>query len=210
MEQNKTIKIIPDAIVIFSAGIVQLTGGGWRSTTYKESDAFGTLGGRDRVEAAALLAKKYPSAHLITTSHALGSVTPSIAEVYAQELRMLGVEEKRIVREGLSSNTQTAIDATLLLAQERGWKRLILLSSEYHLPRIAAFYKQAKSSIAAHTISSESVLIRQDPVFAGYFKNVKKTSAYLKRLEAEERGMQAITKGSYHSAPSEDKKERPM
>jgi hypothetical protein len=29
----------------------------WRTTTYEDSDAFGILGGRDRVEAAAVLAK---------------------------------------------------------------------------------------------------------------------------------------------------------
>lgn len=210
MEQNKTIEIAPDAIFIFSAGIVQLTDGSWRSTTYKEGDTFGTLGGRDRVEAAALLAKKYPNTYLVTTSHTLGRVTTSIAEVYALELRTLGVEEKRIVREELSSNTQTAVAAALLLAQEKKWKHLILLSSEYHLPRIAAFYEQAKSDITARTLSSESVLTQQDPTFAEYFENVKRTPAYLKRLEAEERGVQAIIKNTYHFAPNEDKKARPV
>ena len=36
----------------------------YRSTTYDDRDAFGVLGGRARVEAAALIAKKYPEAKM--------------------------------------------------------------------------------------------------------------------------------------------------
>lgn len=209
MEQDKT--ITPDAIVIFSGGIIPSERDGgthWRSTTYEENDAFGTLGGRDRIEAAALLAKKYPSAHLVTTSHRLGRITPSLAQVYADELSALGIEKKRIAREEQSSTTQTAITAALQLAREKNWRHLIFVSSEYHLPRIRAFYEGEKSNIAATTVSSESVLMHHDPAFAEYFEKVKKSPEYQKRLVAEQRGLEAIKRGAYHSAPTEDKRER--
>lgn len=201
----------PDAILILSGGAISYERDGqtqWRSTTYDESDAFGTLGGRDRVEAVALLAKEYPGAYLITTSHRLGRAVPSLAQVYADELQRFGIESGRIVQEERSSTTQTAIDAALQLAQEKGWKYLLFVSSGYHLPRIEAFYAQTKSDIAATTVSSESVLIQNDPAFAKYFENVKKTPAYQKRLASEARGVEAIRSGSYRSAPTEDKKER--
>ena len=202
----------PDAIIVFSGGIVAYDKDGqthWRTTTYDESDAFGTLGGRDRVEAAALLAKKYPNAYLVTTSHTLGRITPSLAQVYADELLALGVAQERIVEEEHSSTTKTAVDAALRLAQKKGWKRLLFLSSEFHLSRIAAFYEQTKSDIKATIISSESVL-ENDPAFARHFAEVKKSPAYQNRLAAEARGVDAVKNGTYRPAPFEDKKERPV
>jgi len=188
----------PDAIIVFSAGVMPLTGGGWRTTTYDESDAFGILGGRDRVEAAALLAEKYSSAYLVTTS-----------QVYADELHALGIKQRRIVvKEEPSPTTQAAIAVALRLAQEKGWKQLLFLSSEFHLARIKAFYEQTKSDIKVTIVSSESVLARHDPAFAERFEEVKKSLAYQNRLAAEARGIVAIKNGTYRAAPVEDKKER--
>lgn len=189
----------PDAIVIFSAGVVPLHEGGWRTTTYEEGDAFGTMGGRDRVETAALLAKKYPGAYLVTTSH-----------VYTDELHELGVERGRIIQGRESSTTQIALDAALQLAQEKGWKRILFVSSGYHLPRIEAFYEQAKNNIEATFVSSESVLIQHDPAFAERFEKVKNTPAYQMRLVSEARGIEAIKNRNYRPAPIKDKKERPV
>lgn len=186
-----------DAIIIFSAGVMPLEGGGWRTTTYDESDAFGTMGGRDRVEAAALLANKYPDAYLVTMS-----------PVYTDELHTLGVSQDRIIQDGNAQNTQTTIVAALRLAQEKGWRHLFFVSSEYNIPRIAAFYEQTKSAIKATTISSESVLIKNVPAFAERFEQVKKTPAYQNRLAAEAHGIAAIKNGTYRPAPLEDKKER--
>jgi uncharacterized SAM-binding protein YcdF (DUF218 family) len=200
----------PDAVIIFSAGVMPLGDGAWRTTTYDDGDAFGTLGGRDRVEAAALLAKKYPSAYLVTTSHNLDRATPSLAQVYADELRGLGIADERIVQEERPSTTQTVVTTVLQLAQEKGWEHLLLLSNEYHLPRIRAFLAQTKSDREAATVSSESILIEHDPAFAEYFEKIKKSPAYQKRLMSEAHGIQALQTGGYHSAPIEDKKERPV
>lgn len=203
--------MIPDAIIIFSGGIVVDEKEGqnhWRTTTYEERDAFGTLGGRDRVEAAVLLAKKYSNAYLVTTSHTLGRIDPSLAKVYASELHTLGVEPGRIMQEERSSTTQTAVAEALRLAQEKGWKHIILLSSEFHLPRVVAFYEQTKNDIEATAISSESVLTKENPAFAEYFEKMKKSPAYQKRLVAERRGLKAIKKDTYRPAQSKDKQER--
>lgn len=207
MEQDNIINT-PDAVVVFPAGVAPLSDGGWRSTTYDESDAFGTLGGRDRVQAAALLARTYPNAYLVTTYQQVEGAPPQLIAVYAEEMRSLGVADERIITEGESTNTASSVQQAIRLAQERGWKHLVLLSNGYHLLRIAALYEQTKCDIGARVVSSESVLAQHDPRFADYFETIKRTPAYQIRLAAEKRGVEALQRGAYHAAPSEDKKER--
>lgn len=201
---------IPDAIIIFSGGVLSYEEDGqtcWRSTTYDEGDAFGTLGGRDRVEAAALLAKQYPDATLVTTCKRMDGVLPTLASTYADELHSLGIPDERILKEEVSVNTGTSVQQVLKMAQERGWKNLLLLSSGFQIPRVEAFYEEMRSDIKATTISSESVL-QHDPAFVEHFERVKETPAYQTRLAAEARGIEAIRSGTYRPAPIEDKQER--
>ena len=198
----------PDSIIVFPAGVMPLPGGGWRSTTYKESDAFGVLGGRDRVEAAALLAEQYPDAYVVTTSHTLPRKNPNVAEVYANELIALGMEQKRIVKEESSNTTQAGLRAALHLAEKRGWTRLVFVSSGFHIPRIRAFLEQEHSGITVECVASEPVLAAADPAFQKTFDEVKKTPAYKLRLQSEARGLEALKRGDYKPAGGEDKRER--
>lgn len=197
----------PDAIIVFSAGTIP-QGGGWRTTTYDDTDVFGALGGRDRAEAAALLAKKYPDAYIVTTSKRMTGESTTLAEVYAAEIESLGVARERIIKETESITAGTQVQETLRLAAEKGWKRLVFLSSEYQLPRIGAFYEKTGSDVAVEFISSESVLSVADPTFAARFAEIQKTPAYQMRLASEVKGLAALKAGTYHSAPPEDKRER--
>ena len=191
----------PDAIIVLSAGVVSYKDAEgqqrMRSTTFDEADAFGTLGGRDRVEAAALLAKKYPQTFLVVTS-----------SVYADELRGLGTKPERIIETPDPTNTESGVRQALELAKQKGWKKIAFLSSEYHIPRIIAFYEKAQSDVLADGISAEDVLAEHDSTFVEYFARVKRTPAYQKRIESEQEGMKAITRDTYRSAPAEDKLER--
>lgn len=198
----------PDAIVIFVAGIVPRLEGGWRSTTYDESDTFGTLGGRDRIEAAALLAKQHPDAYVVMTSQKPESAVPNVSEVYAGELRALGVGQERIIEKENQNTTQSALQAALQLAGEREWTRLLFVSSGFHIPRIRAFFEQEHSTVTVEFVASEQVIEVADPGFAGRFAAIQQTASYQKRLAAEERGIEALRLGAYRSAPTEDKKER--
>src|SRR3989338_9100372 len=92
----------PDAIIVFSAGTIPYEEGGqarWRTTTYDNTDAFGTMCGRDRVEAGALLAEKYPDAYIVATSKSMTGESTTLAEVYAAEMVGLGVARERIIEE---------------------------------------------------------------------------------------------------------------
>ena len=118
----------PEAIFIFSAGTVPTENGGERVTTYEESDAFGVLGGYDRVEAAALLAKQYPDSMLITEFSA-----------YKNELYNFGVPPARVLDGAASQNTEMGVFNALELSRRKGWVHICFVSSGFHIPRIKFF-----------------------------------------------------------------------
>ena len=214
MERNKEMKHTrtPDAIVVFSGGLVSYTDKEgkikYRSTTYANRDTFGTLGGYERVRATAELANRFPVACIVTTSRHTKGEPPTLAGVMAQELVNLGISRERIILEEISTNTASALRSSLQLAAQKGWKEIILVSNEYHMPRIKAFYEQEKSPVKAEFVSAEAVLITADSNFKEVFGRVKKTSAYAERLAAEQRGIEALHRGEYRPASPEDKMER--
>lgn len=203
----------PDAIIVLSAGSVaeKLPTGEiiYRSTTYAEGDAFGTLGGLARVQAAALLAGKYPHAFLVTTGKE-GPDGMSAARIQKSELETLGISPERIILDESSVNTKTQIEESLRIARERGWRRALFVSNEYQIERIRAFVEHLPEHPACEILyqSAEDVLAKDDPAFAAEFVRVKKSEPYLRRLATEARGVSAIKDGSYRSAPAVDKMER--
>lgn len=197
----------PDAIIPLSGGTVQGSDGKWRSTTYEERDAFGTLGGYVRMQAGALLARQFPEAWVIANSRCMDGREPSHAKVHMQELQTLGVEVARIILEEQSTTTGSEIAEALTLAKEREWKQVYFVSNEYHLPRIRAFYATHINPVSASFISAEAVISKIDSAFIGTFAQVKESNAYQERLLAEQRGIAAIDAGTYHIAHPQEKKE---
>lgn len=203
--------MIPDAIIVCSAGTVPYDENGrvqWRTTTYDDRDAFGTLGGRDRVEAAALLAQRYPEACIVTTSRRITGEAVTLARVYADEMVGLGVARDRIIEETTSVTGRTQVEEAARLATEKGWKHILFLSSGYQLPRLAGFFEQIKNKLTVDFVSSESILTAADAAFAKRFAEVQQSVAYQERLAAEARGIAALKEGIYKSAAPEDKRER--
>ncbi len=199
----------PDAIVVFSTGLKKDASGIWRPTDYSDRDAFGTLGGIERVHTAVLLGMEHPKSVIVTTSKQMTDEPPTHASVYADALVACGIPRGRIVLEERSVNAQTQVKETVVLAKEKGWRSLLLVTSEFQLPRMRAFWEAVEGEKPrAEFISAESVLIPRDPSFAEAFEEVKRTPAYESRLAAEERGIAAIQNGTYRSAPIEDKEER--
>lgn len=210
MEQNKILETkAPEAIIIPAGGSVRGDDGSYRSTSYEDGDAFGTLGGYSRVEAASLLAKKYPSTVVVPSGK--GSAAPGIpshAQVMEGELIELGVERRRIL---LEENSTTTLDGVMFankLAVEKGWHHLIIVSNKYHLPRLQAMWESLGSEVEAIFVAAEDIIIAARPEFKTEFDIIKGTPSYLKRLESEARGLEAFRSGAYRSASSGDKKER--
>lgn len=206
--------MILDVIIVLSGGSVaekdpQTGRVTYRSTTYAESDAFGTLGGYARVQAAAKLAKTYPDAFLIATGKE-GPNNKSHANIQAAELIVLGVPRERIVLEESSVNTKTQIEESLRIVRERGWQRVLFVSNEYQIERMRAFVEHLPERSAREIAyqSAEDILAKDDPAFATEFVRIKASEPYQRRVAAEARGVEAIRNGTYHLSSPGDKRER--
>jgi uncharacterized SAM-binding protein YcdF (DUF218 family) len=57
------------------------------------------------------------------------------ADILARQLRLWGVEPQRLVSEGRSRNTRENALQSERIIREKGWKRLLLVTSAAHMPR---------------------------------------------------------------------------
>ena len=107
MSWNEKVQLNAVAIL---AGSVKKQGAKWMSTALTESDdEYGAPGQQLRVEAAVLLAHKYPHALLVPSggrgyeSHDM--TQPLLSEVMRDELLERGIRKQRIVLEKGSNST---------------------------------------------------------------------------------------------------------
>jgi uncharacterized SAM-binding protein YcdF (DUF218 family) len=201
----------PDTIIVLSGGSVALQNGltgvaGFRTTTYEDRDTFGTLGARVRVEAAAVIASRFPEAVILVTGKR-GNETLSHAQIMAYELAGLGVAPERVFLEERSETTLEQLQESMHIAKKRGWKSACVISNEYHIPRIQAFCEQiVHPEISLTCVAAETVLTGVDPNFAARFAAIKRTDAYRERIASESKGVAAIRRGDYASALHADKR----
>jgi uncharacterized SAM-binding protein YcdF (DUF218 family) len=75
-----------------------------------------------------------------------GSIDPRVREavearVLARQLAAWGIEPSRIVVEDRSRNTRENALASAALVRQRSWKKLLLVTSAYHLPRAEGCFR---------------------------------------------------------------------
>lgn len=220
----------PDAIVLVSGGIVkEVTQDGvttYRSTRTDEGDAFGILWGEARVLSVAELAGFFPKAMIIATGAHHPEQTQ--ATVFRDELEQLSVPRNRIILEEQSTDTLSQIGETMKIIHERGLKRVVFITNEYHVPRVRAMYEHFETlvqpdaetkriiheckfrGVQVEFIAAESILPYRDKKFVEIIDTVKKSPAYLKRVQNEERGTAMVLHGEYgkQETAREDKLER--
>lgn len=229
MQKNASLKdgyeqiigFLPEAIFIFSAHTKEITLSDnqkrYISSDFNDEDSFGALGGKDRVVAAAALAKIFPKTTLVTTSRRLlsNSQSPSHAQVVAQELIDEGINQSRIVKEEKSFNLVTQIAVMLELVLKKNWKKIAAISSDYQIPRLVAIYNNLEKLLNLdpqtlrnfHQISSENrqiVFVSADNILNFYpplqlFSSwpYRHSPAYQKRVDSEQKGVQDILNGRY-------------
>lgn len=208
----------PDAIIVLSGGTVPIAPEphgqpeAYRSTSYKEGDVSGLLGGIARVQAAALLAQRYPDAFFLA-SGARGPGEPSHAAIIACELEALGVDPKRILLEETSQNTHMQLQETLRMALAHGWKNIMYVTNEYQCARVEAFLEHVTDYPETMSVlcqPAEPLLIDAVPGFQEQYQKIKTRDSYRERIMAEARGVEAIQNGTYQPISVEGKKERPV
>ena len=191
----------------------------YRSTSFISLDAHGFLGGgHSRVIAAAELAKFFPETKIVTTSRYQPD-KPIHAEIYAKELKNLGVPEKQIELEPNSTSTMASLVELVKMTKMKNWKAIAILTNEYHLPRVKEMYRQleilaekfnlsdkdfkeAEKYFKSHPletnfVAAEDILPLRDKRYKKIIENVKQTEEYKKRIESEARGTQQLIEGTY-------------
>ncbi|HEU4533496.1 MAG TPA: YdcF family protein [Polyangiaceae bacterium] len=68
---------------------------------------------------------------------------PSEAHLLAEQLARWGVDRARLVVEPRSHNTFENARETAAIVRERGWTRLVLVTSGYHMPRALGCFRAA-------------------------------------------------------------------
>jgi uncharacterized SAM-binding protein YcdF (DUF218 family) len=68
---------------------------------------------------------------------------PKEADVLAQQLRDWGIDASRIVEERESRNTRENATQSARIVAEKGWTRLLLVTSAFHMPRALACFEKA-------------------------------------------------------------------
>jgi len=105
----------------------------------------------DRIRFAASLAREYPGAPILVSGGEAfdNGADSSEAQAMADLLVELGVSADRIV---LESQSRTTAENAAFIAQKAGGKRLLLVTSAFHMPRsVGTFRKAGLDVIAAPT-----------------------------------------------------------
>lgn len=209
-------KELPEAIFVLSGGIKEDKDGEFKTLSYSEKDVHGFVtGGKARVISAAELAKIFPEIKVVTTS-AIEPDYPSHARVMANELLKREVPEDQIILEEKSIDTLTEFMEMIKISVREKWKRITIITNDYHIPRAKEMFQQIESLVKgedpefdaalikfkeANTkinfISAEEILETINPHFKTLIEKVKQTEEYTKRLEAEERGLEDLKSGKY-------------
>jgi len=198
-----------EIIVVMGGGIIKDKDGKWHSDSDKTTDVFGkTNNGLWRVEASKYLFKN-AGEQVIVASGGKGQYRylpdfPTVASVIKSELVGLGVPPESVIEEKSSNNTIEQLEQVAKIIDEYKPKKVLIISNEWHLPRIGAFIK--KDSILATTFNNiDSFLISAEDVLIEYDnqKWLKRISAdrdskkYKERKQLEEKGFRDIENGVY-------------
>lgn len=204
-----------EVIVVLGGNLVK-DGGIWRTTTFDEHDDFGCMGDSLRVIAASVVYKRLArggaKVRIVASGgrgQSLGRIpgVPTVAEVIAREVTALGIVESDVLTEESSGNTYQQLRECDGLFEKFGWRKGIIISNRYHLPRVNALLKKGLAltvlpdmlhSGALVCESAEAILLKTDS--ARWKETIQKAyagEAMKARIALEEKGVQDIKKGTY-------------
>jgi DUF218 domain len=215
----------PDAIFVLSGGVKKIAQSSgeteYLSTDYSDSDPYGMLAGKARVDAAAVVSRFFPNTKIVTTTHSPSlekSSDASVLHAYvlADELKRLGVPEEQIIREVKSMNTLTELQEMVKLMARHQWHRVGIITFELHAERTStmlrhlaelsrltdqemkeslAYVEREKPSVVI--VKAEDVLLDISSHYKHLIEYARTTSSYQKRIESERRGNEAVEKQIY-------------
>jgi uncharacterized SAM-binding protein YcdF (DUF218 family) len=122
----------PDAIVVLGAGFRD------RGPPRPVLSA----SGMERLLEGLRLARAYPGATLVFSGGKLTPEGENAGAVMASWAVVAGVKPRRVVAEERAATTRGNAVEVAALAKERGWTRLVVVTSAYHMPRSLAAFRR--------------------------------------------------------------------
>jgi hypothetical protein len=213
----------PQAVVLF-AGAMRFDDVSkmYVSGDYSDRDENSGLisAGRDRVLAAKGIYRFFPSILFVTTSKTRDEKKPTYASVMKRELMEFGVPESSILEENESVDTVGCTKAVMRLIDDHDWKRIVLLSAAFHVPRMKAVLERLEcfaddederlflgsmankiheGVIQVSIMASDDVVQETDPEYMKSLDIVKKSPEYKEKLAAELGGAKRILEGGEYN-----------
>lgn len=216
---------LPDAIFVLSGGVKKIAQSAevqeYISTDYSDSDSYGMLAGKARVDAAAEVSRYFPYTKIVTTTHTPShdkSSGTSIVNAYvmADELKQLGVSEEQIIPEVKSTNTLTELQEMVKLVTRHKWHHIGIITFELHVERTAVmlnhlqelsslkdrelkesleFMEREKPKVVI--VKAEDIMLHSGSHYKHLIEHARTTPSYQRRLEAEKIGIEAIENRTY-------------
>ena len=197
------------AILILGGSLFRNEDGTWRTTMWSDEGKsnFAVLGDRLRVIAGALLYEHHEGDVILVSGGVgvlVGTGAPPVADVLKKELVELGIPDDAILTDRESGITWTQLQALKRFIAHHGFKRCIIVSNAYHLPRVVAMIEHDKElqQLFREGIltlrSAEDVLLQYHPDQWQDVVSASKESLLMKQLEASEaKGVENIKNGNY-------------
>lgn len=196
MEQKTTLVII-GAYPHFKDGV-------WRSSGVGDpGDHAGPTFDRFRVLAGAALSARYPEAPLILSGGAQHVGEDSCAAVLRRELLELGVEESRMRLEERSQSVHQQLYEIGLLAQRNALGHLLVVTNEWHHPRLKAMVEHAPKlemwrELSWERVDAEQVMLESgNTEWAGLVAAERSHPTLAPRIAMEEQGVRQVIDGTY-------------
>jgi len=196
------------AIVIFGGHLVKDANGLWKTTNFDESDEYGVLGDRLRIEAGSFLYQENKQLTVIALGGRgqLAKIpdAPAVSEIIKSELVKLNVPEKNIITENESGSTYDQLREMKKIIRKKNFGEAVIISNKYHLPRIRAMIEQWDRDLAdwlyqgkISLLAAEEVIIKYQPERAEEIKRAYDTVAMRERIGLEQKGVSEIKAGTY-------------
>ncbi len=189
MESKKLLAILSSQIQKTATGWAVEEGDG-------PGDPVGPTYGTFRVAAGAYLALEYPTADVVASGFVYFPDGPSIGSIVKSELVALGVQESRIIL--LDNTRKTYLELKeLAMLVEQGYEEVLIITSEWHAPRVEAMLKDW-SVPRARVVAAEEVLLRHDAAqWRARIERMRADPRIAERIELERKGIEDIKAGTY-------------
>jgi len=192
----------------------------WQSPGFEETDNNGlSSGGVYRVGAGAIAMKIFSEAKGIVGSRYVDDRQPPPSIVMKEELKMLGLDEKRILSDPQSIDTIAELVRLFEMCVENNWNSGVCITNEYHCERVQAllynlswlsFNKEKTEKflqgiqrikdgqLKIRVIPAEEIIKRYDEeIYKLHISNYLSSNVLEQRKENEKKGVNLITGGQY-------------